>query len=162
MEKLVKLNRMRLEVLKKCLYWSHHLAPGGNTLLRSRLRALAGSYWIVKTQTRPLSPIWWLLSSLFTCKHCWWLMTFSWSHCCFLSLPFMVSEIIHREDECCTSRANKILIKRYLWTEEGHAVKCHISWNLKKALIPTQQSELWFNNCSAQSMCNTTLHFLHL
>lgn len=59
-------------------------------------------------------------------------MTFSWSHCCFLSLPFMVSEIIHREDECCTSRANKILIKRYLWTEEGHAVKCQISWNLKK------------------------------
>lgn len=29
MEKLVKLNRMRLEVLKKCLYRSHHL---GNTV----------------------------------------------------------------------------------------------------------------------------------
>lgn len=29
-------------------------------------------------------------------------------------------------------------------------------------LILTQQTELWFNNCSAQSMRNTTVHFPHL
>lgn len=58
----------------------------------------------------------------------------------------------------------KWLLKRYLWAEEGHAVKCHNSWKLKKTqpLILTQQTELWFNNCSAQSMRNTTVHFPHL
>lgn len=29
-------------------------------------------------------------------------------------------------------------------------------------LILTQQTELWFNSCSAQSMRNTTVHFPHL
>lgn len=83
-------------------------------------------------------------------------MSFSCSHCCFLSLPFMASEIKCREDEC-RGRAKKMVDKWVSLSRRSHGNK-----RKNKPFLPMQQTELWVNNCSAQSMCNTKIHFQHL
>lgn len=72
MEKLVKLNRMRLEVLKKCLYRSHHLrnTVGVQTGLQERVS------WRLLDCEDSSSYLEAATSSLFTRKHCGRLMTF--------------------------------------------------------------------------------------
>lgn len=107
MEKLVKLNKMRLEVLKKCLYKSHHLwnTVGVQTGLQEsvswRLLDCEDSFSYPEAAT----------SSLFTCKYCGRLMTF-FGHivvsCHCLLWP---QRLKSREDEYRSSKANKMVDK---------------------------------------------------
>lgn len=105
MEKLVKLNEMRLKVLKKCLYRSHHLGvqSGLQESVSWRLLDCEDSFPYLKAAT----------SSLFTCKHCGQLMT-SFGHIVSCQSLLWLQRLNAERMNIAAVELTKWLIKRYL------------------------------------------------